>query len=117
MTNGNGFIPTLDVKPNSPIIQCGINGAIIGVQIDKLENPTKTLWPDPHLVGKHCEVDISARVAALSNGEYHLATTIVDDGTEPGYIYHDPHISVYFIKSSNPMNIIIAPKHIKLTGG
>lgn len=122
MTNAVGYLPPLDVRPTDSIIQCGIVGAIVGLQINKLENPTIALWPDPHLVDKHCEVDIAATVASLQNGEYHLATTEIGKDYTFGtpvesYIGIDPHTSVYFLKSDFPMSAIPRPLNVRTREG
>lgn len=123
MTNGSGYLPPMDVRPTDSVIQCNISGAIVGVQVDKLENPTKVLWPDSQLADKHCEVDVAAKVAALENGEYHFCTTIMGKPIMPDnshmkyvYIQHDPHCSVYFLKSDAPMTVLGRPTNIKITG-
>lgn len=100
LTNG-GYIPPMDVRLTDSIIQCNLPGAIVGVQVNRLENPTIVLWPDPYIVDRHCEVDIAAKVTTLPNGEYHLATTTIGLLNGKPYLPHDPHTSVYWFKSSN----------------
>jgi hypothetical protein len=83
---------------------CGLAPAVVGLQVDRLVNPTAALWPDPYFPGTHCRVDISATVAELSAtrpGTYELATTEmgkqVPFGTViPPYIGIDPHVSPRF---------------------
>lgn len=89
LTGGMGSIPLLEVRAPS----CGRAGAIVGVQVDRVVNPTAVLWPDPQVVGQHCRTDISARVAGLPPGEYHIATTIVTKVDGGRFIAPDPHTS------------------------
>lgn len=97
-----GFIEPMRVYPADMV--CGIDGAVVGVHVNRPVNPTQVTWPDPHVPGRHCEVDISKHVATLPLGEYHIATTIIaktrDFGTPPeSYIPHDPHTSSQWIRS------------------
>ena len=101
LTNGSGYLAPMEVRLSDSIIQCDIDGTIIGVQVEKLENPNIVLWPDPKNLNKHCKIDISAMISALPIGEYHLATTTVGTLGGESYILHDPHTSVYWIKSNN----------------
>lgn len=104
LTNGSGYRPPLDVK-DPP---CGIVGPIVGVQVDRLVNPTAVLWPDPKIVGAHCRVDIRDHVEGLAPGEYHVGTTIVAKewivaGSPPEfYIGHDPHTSPLWMRQIGP---------------
>lgn len=111
LTNGFGFLEPMQIHYNDSIIQCNLPNAVIGLQIDKLENPTKALWPDPNDSSKHCEVNIAGKVSGLEEGEYHLATTVI--GAEP-HIQIDPHTSRHWIKSNHPM-IFPHPINLKVT--
>lgn len=105
MTGGGGFITPMQVRfTDTQIIKCGIDGPIVGVQVNTLENPTLALWTDPHDGNKHCEVDISARVASLPVGQYHNAATYMGVSTGIHYLSPDPHTSPYWIKSNAPEN-------------
>lgn len=119
MTNATGYSPPMEFRSTDSALVCGISGAIVGLQVNKLENPTIALWPDPHEVDKHCEADIASRVAESEVGEYHLATT--EMGVSQGfgappeiYIGIDPHTSVYWIKSNNPMDVIPRVKNVRV---
>lgn len=102
LSNGVGYIEPQRVE-NPP---CGIEGGVIGVQIDRVVNPTAVLWPDPLVTGKHCRTNISERVAGLVPGEYHIATTIFSTPMSAearllgglGYYGHDPHITGYWFR-------------------
>ncbi len=78
-------------------MSCGLEGQIVGVQLDSLVNPSKVYWPDPSIPNMHCIVDISQRIIGLEQGEYHLATSLHQNEKGP-YILHDPHTSVYFLR-------------------
>jgi len=103
MTAGMGYIEPLNVYPAE--MQCGQAGAVVGVQVDRLVNPTAVLWPDPKISGQHCRVSIEAKVAGLIQGEYHIATTIVTTGccglvTVEPFIGHDPHTSPEWMRDT-----------------
>ena len=101
LAGGAGYLEPLTVQP--PMMSCGLAGAVVGVQVDRLANPTKVSWPDPYFPGVHCDVDIRAKVATLKPGEYHAATTIVSKpccvpiAPPASYINHDPHTSPTFV--------------------
>jgi hypothetical protein len=119
MTGGAGYIAPLDVPPSE--MRCGIDGAVIGVQLDRVVNPSMVRWPDPNVAGQHCQVDISARVATLAQGEYHIATTIVGKAyawNEPvdRYIGHDPHTSVVWMRDPNPTGLPLRPTNFRIPG-
>lgn len=114
MTNGSGYLPPMEVRSGDSVIQCNITGAIVGLQIDKLENPTKALWPDPYDTTKHCEVDISAKVNSLVDGEYHSCTTQMGVIGVKSHNPIDPHCSVYWIKSKNPMTVIPSVRSVRV---
>lgn len=121
MTNAKGYLAPLEVKTTDSLLRCNVSGAIVGLHINKLENPTIALWPDPYALDKHCEVDISAYVQKLEIGEYHLASTEhgadIPFGTPvEKYIGIDPHTSVYFIKSNDPMDVLPSVKNLRVTG-
>jgi hypothetical protein len=120
LTGGFGVAPTLEIHKTD--MSCGLNGAVIGVQIDKLVNPTKVYWPDPNISNMHCIVDISKKVVTLEPGEYHIATSIMGSGCcEPTvhstpYIGHDPHTTGYFTIIKNVLNFPSKPSQLKLKG-
>ena len=95
LTEGFGFIEPQYVHKAD--MSCGLPGIVIGVQLDSLVNPTKAYWVDPGFKDLHCVIDISARVQGLEQGEYEIATTIMDGEGLP-YNYHDPHTSVKFLR-------------------
>lgn len=85
--------------------QCGLPGVVVGLIVDRKINPTAAMWPDPKTVGEHCRVDISAKVAELAGGEYHLATTEMGKMRPFGskvdsYIGVDPHTSEPWIRAA-----------------
>jgi len=96
MTEGFGYIEPQRV--NKLDMSCGKPGAVIGIQIDSLVNPTKAFYPDPGFANMHCVTDISQRIQALPQGEYHIATTELGDGSRIPYYGVDPHTSVYFLR-------------------
>lgn len=118
MTGGSGYIAPQDVRPAE--MRCGLEGAVVGVKIDRVVNPTVVRWPDPKVVGQHCEVDISQRVNALSQGEYHIATTIVSKmytfgvGQPESYIGHDPHTSVAWMRDPHATGLPIRPSNLRV---
>lgn len=121
MTGGSGYIPPQNVQQSE--MRCGLDGEVIGVKIDRVVNPSMALWPDPQVPGKHCQVDISARVASLPQGEYHLGTTIVSKPIgfvspppEP-YIGHDPHTSVLWMRDPNPTGLPPRPANLRIPPG
>lgn len=93
-----GYIPPQDVRKAD--MSCGLPGAVVGVQIDRLVNPSFIEFPDPGFANMHCRASIAARVAGLQPGIYEIATTemgrIPEPGEVPGYIGIDPHVSVQF---------------------
>jgi hypothetical protein len=117
--NGSGYIEPQKVTKTE--MSCGLDGSVVGVQLvgeqvntEGLQiNPYRVRWPDPGMADKHCIVDIHQRVSTLSPGKYHIATTIVGDGTTVPYIGHDPHTTVDFmvIKST-----VATPRDLKLKG-
>jgi len=119
LTGGGGYVPPEDVR--AP--QCGRPGLVVGVMVDRLVNPTLALWPDPHVVGEHCEVDIRARVQGLPFGEYHLATTemvkALPFGTPPEpYIGIDPHTSALWLRLDDGSILppALPPANLRLSG-
>lgn len=119
MTGGAGYLPPQNVQPTE--MQCGIDGAVVGVKIDRVVNPSMVLWPDPYVEGKHCQTDISARVATLTQGEYHIATTIVGksyawNAPVERYIGHDPHTSVAWMRDPNPTGLPPRPTNFRIPG-
>lgn len=121
LTNGSGYLPPMDVRLTDNNVQCNLPGAIVGVQVNRLENPTIALWSDPTIPNRHCEVDISIKVASLPNGEYHNCTTIIGKefpwNIKPTpYIPHDPHCSVYWLKSNFDPNKIPKVIGVRVAG-
>lgn len=117
MTNGSGYIPPQNVQPLQ--MSCGLAGAVVGVKVDRPVNPTRASWPDPRILGQHCEVDINQRVAGLAHGEYHLATTIVGKDYKPGekpesYIGHDPHTSDLWLRSLTSPGLPSKPTNFRI---
>lgn len=98
---GRGVVEPSYIKPQDVQLadmQCGLPGAVTGVHVDSPVNPKTVTWPDPFFDGVHCSVDISARVATLLPGEYHISTTIVGPVVPfgvpvPRVTQHDPHIT------------------------
>lgn len=117
MTNQAGFIEPQRVEMTAAV--CGLPGAVVGVQINRLENPSVVSWPDPMVVDQHCQADISARVKDLVPGEYHIATTeltkLVAIGTGQPYIGIDPHTTVHWLKSTAPAPVG-RPTNVKIPG-
>jgi len=113
-----GYIPPQDVLKSN--MSCGLPGAVVGVQVDTLVNPTTILFPDPGIAGLHCTASIAARVQQLQPGRYEIATTDTGrlwDGTGVPYIGIDPHVSVEWIRaldSTLPM-VPRPPAAIRLT--
>jgi hypothetical protein len=67
-------------------------------------------------------VDIAAKVASLTPGEYHVATTIVTkpirwDGPTVGHIGHDPHTTDQWVRSLSAPGLPGAPLRFRVTGG
>lgn len=96
-----GYIKPQDVHLAD--MQCGLPGAVVGVLVDRQVNPLKVSWPDPFFDGVHCDADISASVAALQPGEYHIATTIMGAdlpfGTPVPHVNeHDPHTTSTWLR-------------------
>lgn len=117
LTNGSGYLEPLRVDP--AMMRCGLAGAVTGVQLDRLVNPQTASWPDPYFPGVHCEVDISAKVASLVQGEYHVATTEVGVdvpfGTPvPRYIGIDPHTSELWRRDGTVKPPTLAPANLRL---
>jgi hypothetical protein len=88
----------------------------VGLQVDRVVNPSKVLWPDPNVADKHCEQSISERVVGLEPGEYHLATTELTDGSRIPYIGIDPHTSVYWKRVNGTGVTPKKPSSISLKG-
>lgn len=105
LVSGNiGYIEPLVVKREEMV--CGLDGAVVGANVNATKNPTVFSWPDPKVVGKHCSVNIAAKLATLPDGEYEIATTEmgadVPFGTPPEvYIGVDPHVSERFTKGGS----------------
>jgi len=114
LTGGFGYIPPQEVRKTD--MSCGLEGQVIGVQLDKTVNPTKLYWPDPSIVDKHCVVDIKERVIGLLEGEYHIATTILGDGSSTPYIGHDPHTTVLWIRRNGIGVTPAKPAGLKIGG-
>lgn len=114
LTNGSGYLPPLDVKP--AMMQCGLAGAVAGVHVDRLVNPTKAIWPDPYFPGVHCEVDISAHVASLKQGEYHNCTTEMGNGSKVPYIGIDPHCTELWRRDGSIVPPNVAPANLRMRG-
>ena len=114
LTGGNTYIPYQEVHKTD--MSCGLEGKVVGVQLDRTINPTRLYWPDPGFENLHCEVFIGTRISGLIEGKYHIATTIIGDGSSTPYIGHDPHISVDFMivkqitKPSKPGKVIVIIK-------
>lgn len=97
--SAGGYIEPLTIQAAD--LPCGLEGAVVGIQVDRLVNPTFVTFPDPNVAGKHCQVSIEARVAGLIHGVYEIATTEVGKvfaygpgATQaPGYIGVDPHVT------------------------
>lgn len=104
-----GYVPPQDVpKATMP---CGFSGTVVGVQVDREINPTKVMWVDPFVATKHCEVSIVDRVRTLAPGDYHIATTIMGDGSQIPMNQHDPHTSPNF-KIIRVTGTPFAPKNL-----
>lgn len=93
-----GYIEPVHVRRENMVC---MPGSMTTVQVDRAVNPTVVLLPHPDLPDQHCRADITARVATLKFGEYHIATTYVsklrrfgtpEDKPEP-FIMPDPHTS------------------------
>lgn len=112
-TPANGVIAPGYIKPQDVYLtdmQCGLSGAVVGVHVDRIVNPQFVTWPDPFFEGVHCSADISARVAALPLGEYHIATTIVGAdlpfGTPVPHVNgHDPHTTTSWLRAAASTSI------------
>ncbi len=109
-----GYIEPQEVQKTN--MSCGLPGQIVGVQLNKLINPTKVLVPDPGIPNLHCEVDITERMVGLVQGTYHLATTIMGDGTSTPYIGHDPHTSDYFSRVNGTGKAPAKPSQLIIKG-
>jgi hypothetical protein len=104
MANGVGYIEPLRVEFAD--MKCGLEGTFPGIQLDRPVNPTRMRWADPKATGKHCEIDVAQRVAALAHGEYHVATTVIGADRKFGevkeyddYTGPDPHTSDQWLRS------------------
>ncbi len=98
MTSGSGYIEPMTLDPAR--MRCGLPGVVVGVQVDRLEDPTVARWVDPQDPNAHCDVDVAARVAAMPMGEFHFATTHVRAaGDAVPYLSPDPHTSRLWMRS------------------
>lgn len=118
-----GYIEPLRV--NAADLPCGLEGAVVGIQVDRVVNPTFVTFPDPKVAGKHCQVSIEARVAGLIHGLYEIATTelgaVYSYGPgavqAPGYIGVDPHVSVEWMRDTTVTTApAIAPTGFRMRG-
>jgi len=114
LLSGNaGYIEPLVVKRAE--MACGIDGAVVGVSVNAPKNPTVVAWPDPKVVGKHCALNISAKLATLPDGEYEIATTEMGATVPFGapvesYIGVDPHVSDRWTKGG----ILLKPSALRV---
>lgn len=114
LISGNiGYIEPIVVKRAEMV--CGIEGAVVGVSVNAPKNPTEVVWPDPKVVGKHCALNISAKIASLPDGEYEIATTEMGEtypiGTAPeSYIGVDPHVTERWTKGG----LLLTPKSFRI---
>lgn len=109
LTNGGGYIEPQRVAPLD--MSCGLDGAVVGVQVDSNVNPGFVTWPDPGIPDKHCRVSIAQRVSQLAPGEYHIATTEVPavaafGQADPSVPRIDPHTTGLWQRSTTG---ILAP--------
>ena len=117
LTGGFGYIPPQEVRKTD--MSCGLEGQIIGVQIDNSINPSRVSFPDPGFANMHCVVNITKKVAELATlepKEYHIATTIMGDGSKTFYYQHNPHTTKYFIIIKGAPNYPSKPGQFKLKG-
>lgn len=115
LTNGPaGYTPPQIVQKSE--MSCGLEGAIVGVQLDRLVNPTTVYWPDPTVANFHCAISIKDRVVGLQQGEYHIATTIIADNSGNRYFQHDPHTTVYWTRINGTGIAPNKPGKISLRG-
>lgn len=108
-----GYIEPLVVAREA--MACGIDGAVVGVSVNAKKNPTVIVWPDPKVVGKHCALNIAAKLASLPDGEYEIATTeigrVVPFGTAPeSYVGVDPHITERWTKGG----LLLRPSTLRI---
>jgi len=109
-----GYIPPQDVRKAD--MSCGLPGAVVGVQVDSLVNPTTVLFPDPGFANMHCTASIAARVQALPPGEYEIATTEMGDGTRTPYIGIDPHVSPRWRRTDSTLPVVpLRPAAIRVS--
>lgn len=109
LLTAGGAEPTGYIEPQAvhkADMSCGLDGAVVGVQLDQIVNPSAITFPDPGIAGKHCRASIAARVMQLQPGTYEIATTEMVDsgpfGTPPvPYIGIDPHVSVQFTRTDS----------------
>ncbi len=113
MTNSVGYTPPMEVRVTDTYFQCGLTGAVVGLQINRLEDPTVVSWPGT-TPDTHCEVDVAARVATMPPGEYHFATTEMGVIGMSSPYNIDPHTSVYWIRSNNEMAVVPTAKNVRV---
>jgi len=86
-----GYIAPQEVRLAD--MQCGLDGAVVGIQVDRDQNPTTARFVDPKDSTKHCNANIRNRVMGLLPGRYHLAYTHMGSGTVTTWFIPDPHTS------------------------
>ena len=106
-----GYVPPQGVT----LLRCGRPGAVVGIRVNRLLNPTLALWPDPFVADQHCEESIVARVAALAAGEYELATTEMGELNAAQWTFHiDPHVSERWRRDEAPMATMRRPTGLRV---
>lgn len=108
LSGGSGYIEPLAVAPLD--MSCGRDGAVVGLQLDSVVNPSFAMWPDPGMADKHCRVSIGARVLALPPGEYHSCTTEMPrfmgfGQRDPAVPHIDPHCTGFWTRTDSTLPV------------